>query len=168
MSSTPASSQSPKDKIHDKLLEAFSQSVGAIMREMAGADVSSVTLCSTKCDEMPDHVSVVLDLEGSSKGRLLLRFPKPTAEALASRIMGKTRWDEDDALLCDCLGEFANIVAGRAKTLLASTTDRFSYGVPVSQVEQGFRPQRDDSGDRCALQFTSDVGDFLIQFIANT
>lgn len=140
-----------------QLTDAFSSAVPFALAEMAG--VESVLLDSKASVGAVDagDVSVVLQLIGASPGMLRLSMPGATATALAGRILADTVPNPDRAMIHDCIGEVANIIAGQAKTLLYGTPLHFSFSPPV-QGDFDSLPQ----AEALQLKYGSDVGELTL------
>ncbi|CAN5125629.1 hypothetical protein BH11PLA2_BH11PLA2_14260 [soil metagenome] len=143
--------------------DALTSAVAVALREMAG--VQSALVGSTPVDGVPSagEVSVVIRTFGAGPGSLRLSMPNTTASALAHRILAETVPNPDEALIRDCIGEVANIIAGQAKTLLYGTLLHFSFSSPV---QDDFEPPPQAEG--LQLTFGSDVGALSLTVYSTT
>jgi chemotaxis protein CheX len=94
---------------------------------------------------------------------MVLGFDRPTAQALAERVLAGLPEAKDAAMQYDCLGEVANVVAGQAKALLAETPYHFYFSTPtvITGVHKDIRAT---PGREClVLGFGSELGDFVLQ-----
>jgi chemotaxis protein CheX len=108
-------------------------------------------------------LSVVLDIVHASAGRLILSFPKTTADALARRVLAEVTETLDEAMVRDCMGEIANVIAGQAKALWAETAYPFAFSLP-RVVTRGSPELELKSGQSClVVEFGSTVGNFALQ-----
>src|SRR5881397_517540 len=78
-----------------------------------------------------NDVTAVIKLTFCSTGSLVLGFPRDMAQALAQRLLVDSGAEVDDALIRDCVGEIANVVAGQAKAVLHGTPYRFTHSTPT-------------------------------------
>jgi chemotaxis protein CheX len=149
----------------DQLLEPFRAAVEVALREWANTEVVVRQVDHQGRPPAADDISAMIALRGACDRSLVLSFPARTAAGLAGRILADVRQDVEDALIGDCLGEVANVVAGQAKALLAGTPDAFVFSTPTVVV--GPRPEiLPHQGGQClAITFSSDVGDFALQLI---
>jgi chemotaxis protein CheX len=160
---TPGATRPVSQEDRDRLAEPLVTAACLALRECAGTEavvraVSWETLARTRAD-----VTAVLRLRGAAEGALTLSCPLPTAAALAGRMLNEVTQDPDEALVRDCLGELANVIAGQAKALLAGTPRHFTFSPPAvgtgADAESWPRP-----GSAClAIAFDSDVGDIALR-----
>ena len=148
--------------IRDRLVEPFLAATCAALGEMAPTEVAVRSACWETHPNSSGDLVAVLGLVAGTEGALVLRFPKRTAAALATRILAEVTEEVDENLLQDCVGEIANVVAGQAKALLADTPYRFTFSLPrVVAGASEFQPQ---AGLDClAINFSSDQGEFTMQ-----
>jgi chemotaxis protein CheX len=136
--------------------EPFATAVAVALRELAG--VEAVPRGSAGVADGP-FVSATLRLTAASgDGGLTLIFPEATASALARRILAGVVDDPDPAMVRDCMGEVANVVAGQAKTLLYGTPDHFTFSPPAVAVGPAVVP----AAPRWAMAFDSEAGGFAL------
>jgi chemotaxis protein CheX len=152
----------PPESLRDQLLAPFIEAVSATLREWLGTEVVARTVYHTPLPETLGDISAALDLTSAGEGPLLLSFPRRTAAALAGRALTGTPEQPDEALVRDCMGEIANVVAGQAKALLAGTPHHFTFATPtvVAGGHEGW-PRR--GGGYLVVLFGSDAGDFALQ-----
>ncbi len=147
--------------VRDPLLESFISAADMTLREWATTDVVVRAVYQHGRHQTFGEVAAVIPLLSAPEESLVLSCPEPTAATLAGRILARPVEELDDALIRDCLGEIANVVAGHAKALLAETPYRFTLSTPRSlgRAETGSTPARD-----CLIAaFGSDAGDFALQ-----
>lgn len=116
-----------------EVLEAFIQSAAAMLRELTGyeswperigaADAVAVT-------EAGPRIAARLRLLRRHPGELLLELAEPSAVKLAARYLPPDTQLAAD-LIDDTVGEFANVIAGQAKTVLKGTPFHFSLSTPT-------------------------------------
>ena len=135
----------------------FAEAVVETLRDMAG--VESAAGDTTQANGPQDYgdVSAMLRLMGVGDGCLILSFPMATATPLAQRILDGAA-ELNDAMVRDCAGELANVVAGHAKALLFGTPDHFNLATPT--VVSG--PPTLPAGQTWQVNFSSEVGGFRL------
>jgi chemotaxis protein CheX len=113
-------------------------------------------------------VSAVVRLAGSADRFLVVTFPLPTAAALATRMLPALVETQqlDEGLIGDCVGEIGNVIAGQAKALLAETRHRFAMSLPEIVVGANHELLAKSSLQCLLVPFTSDLGEFTVQLIA--
>lgn len=141
----------------EELKDAFTTAVTVALAEMAGVD--SVLLGSSIGTDAVESggVSATLHLIAAQSGFLRLSMPDATATALAGRILAGTVPNPDRAMILDCIGEVANIIAGQAKTLCYGTPLHFSFSPPA---QGDFVPL--PMAEALELKFGSDVGELAL------
>jgi chemotaxis protein CheX len=143
-------------KFADESIEAFVEGVSVAFREMAGAEVILGNVVSATGSERFADITAILKLTTSTGlGQLILSLPEGTAIALACRILDD---NTDIGMVCDCMGEVANVIAGQAKTMLVRTNSHFILSTPTvvkddcAVVGAGWH----------ALSFESELGRFAL------
>jgi chemotaxis protein CheX len=118
---------------HPEVLDAFVQAATAMLRELTGYEswlertgpADTVALA-----EAGPRIAARLRLLRHEPGELLLEMAEPSAEKLAARFLPPDTPLVSD-LLDDAVGEFANVIAGQAKTVLKGTPFHFSLSTPT-------------------------------------
>jgi chemotaxis protein CheX len=153
------------DETHCPLLEPFIAGTQAALTEMAGAEVIVRTAVRTGLCPAPDDVSAVVQIASATWGFLVLSFPQRTAAALVKRILAGAQQEIDANLICDGVGEIANVVAGQAKALLAGTPHHFTFSLP--QVVIGASPKlAAQTGHDCwVVSFSTELGEFALRLL---
>ena len=141
----------------DELIGPFAEAVSISLREMAGVEaVVRGAAPAAETDGFGD-VSAVLRLSTGGEGYMVLSLPFATAAALATRILADVG-APDDAMVRDCAGEMANVIAGQAKAMLVGSPHHFTFSTPrVASGDPGLPP-----GDRWVAAFVSEVGEFSL------
>jgi len=153
----------PEIRLH--LVEPFIAAATTALSEMAGAEaiVRNVRQ-QTNPPELNDITAVVEITATTTHGFLVLSFPKPTAAALAARILAGTAQKPDDNLIRDCVGEMTNVIAGQAKAMLAGGLYQFTFSIPkVLAGPSDFQPPQ--CPNCLVISFRSDQGEFALQLL---
>jgi chemotaxis protein CheX len=163
----PGTARPVSQEVRDRLAEPLVAAACLALRECAGTEavvraVSWQTFSQTRAD-----VTAVLRLRGASEGALTLSCPLPTAAALAGRMLNEVAQDPDEALVRDCLGELANVIAGQAKALLAGTPYHFAFSTPSVGTGVGPEIWPRPGGECLVIAFDSDVGDVVLRLYQN-
>jgi chemotaxis protein CheX len=166
-SPNPDDTEAVLPEVRAQLLEPFLTAVSSVLAEMAGCGVAVQAVYRQARSRTRGELSAVLRLHFTTAAALVLSCPRPTARALAERVLAGTVERLDDALIGDCLGELGNVIAGQAKALLAGTPHHFTFATPTlvtgAGQEVGVR-----AGQGCfVLAFHSDVGAFALQLCAD-
>ncbi len=150
----------PKD--HDQVLDAFLSAGCLALREWAGTEVAAGP-------EPPGRTGgdlwAVVRFPTGPFAALVLRCSAPTAGALARRVLTEVAAEPDEALIRDCLGEVANIIAGQAKALLAGTPFQFTFSPPQVGSSAGREVEWQNDRPSLGAVFTSDLGEMALQLV---
>ena len=145
--------------VRDELLPPLIEAATVVLREMAAVEA----VPRDGADAPPADLAAVLRVRAETAGRLVLALPAATAEALARRVLGAAVGDPDAAMIRDCAGELANVIAGQLKTLLHGTRHHFTLATPtvVAGPEAGPATAGEDL---LVVAFESDAGPFVLRF----
>jgi len=141
----------------DTLVAAVRTAIG----EMAGATVIAHSVQRPATTASPADIAVVVELQSAKLALLVFGFTEQTAAALAERILAGSKTELSRELTDDCLCEFANVVAGQAKTCLAETAYEFTFSLPKI-VDVG---TLQSPTDRTALAFDCETGPFNLELL---
>jgi CheY-specific phosphatase CheX len=151
------------------LREPFVSAASLAIREMTGVEVIDGGNESSIPSSPRDIAALIPLTTASLDGALILRCPEPTAAALARLYLTQIVQEPDDTMIRDCVGEFANVIAGQAKGILSGTPDQFSFAPPdiFADPESStfFGTSATDAssqGDNLIIVFHSPVGDFVL------
>lgn len=140
-----------------ELIEAFISATTFTVLEMARVEVFVRDSSPAPASEAGAGTCAMIRLLSPRGDSLLsLVMPEPTAAALTQRLLPDTPADPE--LIRDCVGEFANVIAGQAKTLLVGTPSHFDLTTPTFQTGV---PAAYNSG-RWRIQFDSEAGSFAV------
>jgi chemotaxis protein CheX len=157
-----AESRPVAGELREHLLEPFVTATRAALIEMAGTEV--VVRAVNRKPPQQTAVTAVVGLAATAERFLVLSFPKETAAAFAGRILAGVAPEVDERLVRDCVGEIANVIAGQAKALLAGTSYRFTFSLPMV-VAHGPADWPPQDLDCLVVAFGSDLGDFNLQLL---
>ena len=152
------------------MIQAFAEAVAATLRDMAGLEAVARDSVS-KVVATPEGVSALLWLtpaansavtplaaKSSAAGDFAIDFPTQVAEELARRVFASSGAELNEAMVPDCVGEVANVVAGQAKTLLVGTAQHFVFSTPEVMPVTFPNP----GTERKVIRFISEIGEFLL------
>jgi CheY-specific phosphatase CheX len=109
-----------KDELHrylqDEYFAAFKEALLDGMNKMTKTLLVYKGEYSSKLDHISAGISVIIGIIGEFSGRMILDLSKDTANNIAAAVFRKNLQTNDD--LIAALGEFANIIAGNACSLL--------------------------------------------------
>jgi CheY-specific phosphatase CheX len=143
-----------------EMVEAFVAATTTAFQELANTDVAvrepRAVDRNLTCD-----VRATVVLRHDPPGQLTLSFPLPVLEALVRRYLDGAESPTPE-LLDDAAGEFANVIAGQAKTALKGTPDHYWLSTPIVQRSTPPAPIS-ETGNIMTLYFDCDAGTFTLQ-----
>lgn len=141
----------------DTLVAAVRTAVG----EMAGATVVAHSVHRPATAASPTDISVVVQLQSAELASIVFVFSEQTAAALAERILAESKTKVSRDLTDDCMCEFANVVAGQAKTCLAETAYEFTFSLPKIVDAKSLQ----SPADRTVVAFDCEAGPFHVELL---
>jgi chemotaxis protein CheX len=112
-----------------EVIEAFSSAAVTALQEMTQYEALSVPQDTTS--ELAGNLVVAaMRLLRSDPGNFALVMTRDTAKRLAERYL-PVDTELTEELINDVVGEFANVIAGQAKTILKGTPYHFLLSLPV-------------------------------------
>lgn len=142
---------------------AFSSAVITTLQELVQVEA----FCDDATHETPSTINgpvviATIHLLRDSPGSMSLVLTTDTAAKLASRFLpaGVVLTPE---IIDDVAGEFANVIAGQAKTMLKGTPHHFNLSMPaVSRADDGWSHPAQPIPN-VSLRFNCELGEFLLQ-----
>ncbi len=98
-----------------------------------------------------------------ARGALTLSFSEPAIKAIAERMLGEKLNAIDDTAK-DLAGELVNMVVGGAKGILAEQGYDFDMSTPKMFVGKHADVKPSYPGQTVCLPFSTDDGDFFLEF----
>jgi CheY-specific phosphatase CheX len=152
-------------EVRDNFVAPFLAAACSALGEMAGTEVVAQAVAPSQMAPPFGDIAVVVRLLSVAEHRMVLRFPLNTATALAGRMLAGATQDIDEALVHDCAGEIANVIAGQAKATLAGTQYHFNFALPV--VMPGDSPELlpDEATEGWLSVLRCESGQFSLQLL---
>ncbi|MFM8270963.1 MAG: chemotaxis protein CheX [Gemmata sp.] len=138
------------------VIEAFSAATVTAFEELCRTPVTPGAPAVGRSRPLPNVVTAEIDLRRAAPGRLVVAFPRPVLHALAARFLPDDVSVTPD-IADDAAGEFANVIAGQAKTMLKGTVYHFNLSTP-----QPASAAPADGPDFLTLPFDCDAGAFSV------
>lgn len=142
-----------------EILEAFVAAASTAFQELCGTYVTAREPFVLH-RVMPLDVSATMQLRHDPPGQLILSFPLPTLESLTRRYAGDAT-ERTPEFLDDAAGEFLNVIAGQAKTMLKETGAHYWLSMP-SVSRSASTPLMSDV-ESISLIFDCDCGSIVLQ-----
>lgn len=106
-------------------------------------------------------ITAIIGLSGKAAGSFCLSFPNATAFETVHRMVD-VDVQEVTPLVCDTVGEFANVIAGSAKDKLTSL--ELEMGLPNIVHGPSHNVEFPSNSQPMLATFDSDVGPFMLAF----
>ncbi len=162
---TRCTTSSLEPEIRVQLVEPLIEAARVALGEMAHTELTARAVYRQAHPVMLGELAAMLALKSARVGSLVLDVTDRTALALTRRVLGETRHVTDHAIVHDCIGEIANVIAGQAKALLAESAFRFTFATPTILSAAGAHAARTLPGnDYAVVAFCSDAGEFALQW----
>jgi chemotaxis protein CheX len=142
-----------------KVADAVTAATVTAFMELTGTEVTPGDLAGASPAPPSADVCAAIELRRQLPGLLVCGFPLAALEALARRYL-PPRVTLTPDILDDAAGEFANVIAGQAKTMLKGTPYHYSLSTPT--VTRDRCVARPGSASGTQLHFNSDAGRFWL------
>lgn len=161
--SRAASAEPLEDIMLTKLLMPFNASTVTTFEEMASLKIRLRAIYQKRNHKIFGDISAVIGLVSETEGAMVISFPQATADQIARRVLMGVADDVSEDMLRDCIGEIANVIAGRARGTLVDA--QYKFGISTPTVISGAGHQiRHMPGAPCLVSaFSSDAGEFALQ-----
>lgn len=149
----------PSIHSRSEIVNAFSDAIVTALRELVNVEAHVEQRHGSKESELPGPtVSARIRLLRETPGEMNLVLSVDAATRLAMLYLPTGTQLADD-LIDDVAGEFANVIAGQAKTILKGTPYHYTISTPVVQREPVDVPKLvDNAHARCEISIRSEVG----------
>jgi CheY-specific phosphatase CheX len=138
-----------------EVVAAFTEAAVTAFQELAGTAVEPLPPHPAGPDAPVGDVFATLALRRPLPGQLLIAFPEAVLRALTERYLPAEALSAP-GILEDTAGEFANVIAGQAKTMLKGTQYHFLLSTPQSGRSA-------PAGSGTVMPFVTDAGPFLLR-----
>jgi CheY-specific phosphatase CheX len=158
----PADAKPVPASIPSEMIEAFVAATTTAFQELTNTE--TVAREPFVVDRLLTRdVNATVVLRHDPPGRLILSFPLLVLEAFVSRYVAGAATLTPE-LLDDAAGEFANVIAGQAKTILKGTPEHYWLSTPVvSRAAASLA--HPEGASIVTLFFDCDAGTFVLQVI---
>jgi len=118
----------------DFLQKCLAQAVFDVFETMVGITTCQVHTDSDNSRQWRGDITGVMMIEGGRKAMLYLTISKKNAGMIMSYMTGNDPLELREDELHDGVAELVNMIAGRAKALLAGTSDHYTITPPFTIV----------------------------------
>lgn len=142
-------------EVAPEVVAAFTEAVVTAFGELAGTVVEPLPPRPGGAGAPAGDVFASIELRRPVPGRVLVAFPEGVLRALAERYLPAEALAAP-GILEDTAGEFANVIAGQAKTALKGTAYHFLLSTPKTG-------RAAPAGAGVELPFVMDAGAFAVR-----
>jgi len=139
----------------------FLQAASEVLLSEIGEDPARGPIHLDPSDSTGHEVTVLIGVTGEVTGIVLLGFAETTARTLAGRILGRP-FETFDKLAESGMGELANVIVGRATTLLAEAGYTSNVTPPTLIMGSGTRLST-LTYQRLVIPLQTSLGNFKIE-----
>jgi len=140
---------------YDFLQKCLAQAVFDVFEMMVGIATCQVQTNSDHSKLQRGDITGVMMIEGERKAMLYLTLSQKNAGMIMSYMTGNDPLELADEELYDGVAELVNMIAGRAKALLAGTSDHYTITPPFTIV-----------GLQHYIVYKKEVSKFIMKFTA--
>ena len=144
-----------KTKEYDFLQKCLAQAVFDVFEMMVGIATCQVDISSEHSIRSRGDITGVMMIEGAKRAMLYLTLSQQNAETIMSYMTGNDPLELEEEELHDGVAELVNMIAGRAKALLAGTSDHYTITPPFTIV-----------GSNHYIVYKKEVSKFIMKFTA--
>jgi chemotaxis protein CheX len=150
-------------EIRTGLLGPFTTATTLTIREMACVEATVKSVYQKRKHKMFGDISAVIGLMARTEGAMVISFPELSALAVTRRILAGLNDNPSPDDVRDCIGEVANVIAGQARGILASTPYAFGMSTPTIVSGAGHEIRHKPGMPCLVVAFCSELGDFALQ-----
>jgi chemotaxis protein CheX len=121
----------PDKTIDELLFKPFITAPQDCLVKMAGISPVQQRIFVKNNPEMYGYVTGIIGITKGMRGNISVSFPLELAKKIVARLLREAANEITMEMVADGIGEVANMVAGGAKRLLASTQHRFEISTPT-------------------------------------
>lgn len=100
-----------------EFIEPFINSTIKVLDNYLQTDITKGSCNLVRADQIREEIAVVVNLKGDSEGSILLNMPKETALNICNIMLGEN-FESLTPTGIDAIAELANMIAGKATTVL--------------------------------------------------
>jgi chemotaxis protein CheX len=146
-----------------EIAKPFVHATKHVLSTMAMIDPTPGKPYVKKNDAAAGDVSAVVGLIGDKQGSISISFSKKCAVAIVKNMLGDDIQDiVQDAK--DAVGEITNMISGQARAGLAQMGLTMQASTPTIIFGDNHTISHVSSGPVVAIPFTSEYGDFTVEF----
>jgi chemotaxis protein CheX len=146
-----------------KLVNPFISAATEVMKTVTGIEIVRKDLFLKKNYRMFGDVSGVMGLSGEATGSVVISMPARLACLLVGRMLGEEPRAEVTDDVRDGIGEIVNMIAGRAKAILAGTEYHFTLSLPAVITGTGHEIAHRSGAPCIAVVFSAGEDEFALQ-----
>jgi chemotaxis protein CheX len=146
------------------VVEAFTAAVVTTFQELCSTAVALREPVLVSASLAIGDINAAINLKRRLPGRLVCTFPRAVLEALAGSYLPAGTFLTSE-IADDTAGEFANVIAGQAKTMLKGTPYHYALSIPAVSREPIVSAEFEGERGQLLLLFDTEEGGFVLQVI---
>ena len=108
-------------------------------------------------------ITGIIGLAGDKEGSLSITFTFPCIKAILEKMLGEVH-DELNEDVTDAVGEITNMICGDARNKLEAQNINLTAGIPTIITGEGHTLSHATKSSIVVLPFTTDFGNFALEF----
>lgn len=144
-----------------EILNPVIQATRETFELMLNCAIEKVGVSLLEATDEQDDILATIALTGETNGSICLQFPRQTAFGVVERLV-QIEPEEVDDLVCDCIGELANVIGGGTKSKLQQFA--LTLGLPQIVRTRSLRNCFAHEAQPLCLSYNSGLGPFHIAF----
>lgn len=152
-----------KQHLDVKLVNPFIEAALDVFRTASGMEIRRKDLFLKKNYRMFGDVSGVMGLSGEASGSVVISMPARLACEVVGRMLGEEPEAEVSEIVRDGIGEVINMIAGRAKAVLAGSEYHYTLSLPAVIVGHGHEIAHRSGAPCIVVIFEAGSDEFAIQ-----
>jgi chemotaxis protein CheX len=146
------------------MINTFLKATLEIIHDVAHLSYKVHKIYRKKDEKGIGDVTGIIGLKGSGKGTVAVTFDQSTILYIVSKILDMDTKDIGEDIVIDTVAELANMITGRAVRILAEKGFDLDLTVPKVAHGPGHRVSHQTSGPVIAIPYSSEQGNFTVEF----
>jgi chemotaxis protein CheX len=149
------------------MINTFLKATLEIIRDVAHLHYKVQKIYRKNDEKGRGDVTGIIGLKGSGKGTVAVTFDQSTILYIVSKILDMDIKDIGEDIVIDTVAELTNMITGRAVRILAEKGFDLALSVPTVVHGPDHRVVHQTSGPIIAIPYSSEQGNFTVEFSFN-
>jgi len=150
-----------------KYINPFLSATINVLKTMAFTEPTPGKPFVKKDQKAIGDVSGIIGLSGEAVGSLSITFEESTIKHIVTNMFGEEVKELNDEVR-DAVGELTNMISGDARRLLQDQNIKIEASIPSIITGKGHTISHMAKGPTIALPFTTEKGNFIVEFTLET